>query len=63
MKDSWEKMKYMWQSMLDALDAYEPDNKVSRSGLLEQEGGLGDNYCEKRTVVWGFCCKSDVRMH
>ena len=29
-EDSWEKMKYMWQSMLDALDAYEPD-KVSRS--------------------------------
>ena len=32
-EDSWEKMKYMWQSMLDALDAYEPD-KVSRSGLV-----------------------------
>ena len=22
-EDSWEKMKYMWQSMLDALDAYQ----------------------------------------
>ena len=40
-EDSWEKMKYMWQSMLDALDAYEPD-KVSRSGLVGTEGGLMD---------------------
>ena len=31
-EDSWEKMKYMWQSMLDALDAYEPD-KVQKAGL------------------------------
>ena len=38
-EDSWEKMKYMWQSMLDALDACEPD-KVSRSGLVGTEGGL-----------------------
>ena len=30
-EDSWEKMKYMWQSMLDALDAYQPDIK-KRSG-------------------------------
>ena len=44
-EDSWEKMKYMWQSMLDALDAYEPD-KVSRSGLVGTEGGLMDNYRE-----------------
>ena len=38
-EDSWEKMKYMWQSMLDALDAYEPD-KVSRSVWSEQKAGL-----------------------
>ena len=34
-EDSWEKMKYMWQSMLDALDAYEPDKVWS-----EQKAGL-----------------------
>lgn len=42
-----EKMKYMWQSMLDALDAYEPD-KVSRSGLVGTEGGLMDSYRETK---------------
>ena len=47
-EDSWEKMKYMWQSMLDALDAYEPD-KVSRSGLVGTEGGLMDNYRETKS--------------
>ncbi len=45
-------MKYMWQSMLDALDAYEPD-KVSRSGLVGTEGGLMDNYCEKEEPLCG----------
>ena len=35
-EDSWEKMKYMWQSMLDALDAYEPDKVV----WSEQKAGL-----------------------
>ena len=48
-EDSWEKMKYMWQSMLDALDAYEPD-KVSRSGLVGTEGGLMDNYQQEPAV-------------
>ena len=51
-EDSWEKMKYMWQSMLDALDAYEPD-KVSRSGLVGTEGGLMDNYRENEAPLCG----------
>ena len=51
-EDSWEKMKYMWQSMLDALDAYEPD-KVSRSGLVGTEGGLMDNYRENEEPLCG----------
>ena len=51
-EDSWEKMKYMWQSMLDALDAYEPD-KVSRSGLVGTEGGLMDSYRETKEPLCG----------
>ena len=51
-EDSWEKMKYMWQAMLDALDAYEPD-KVSRSGLVGTEGGLMDNYRETKEPLCG----------
>ena len=50
--DSWEKMKYMWQSMLDALDAYEAD-KVSRSGLVGTEGGLMDQYRENKEPLCG----------
>ena len=36
-EDSWEKMKYMWQSMLDALDAYEPDSlgRINVKGTLK----------------------------
>lgn len=51
-EDSWEKMEYMWQSMLDALDAYEPD-KVSRSGLVGTEGGLMDSYRETKEPLCG----------
>ena len=51
-EDSWEKMKYMWQSMLDALDAYEPD-KVSRSGLVGTEGVLMDSYRETKEPLCG----------
>ena len=51
-EDSWEKMKYMWNSILDALDAYEPD-KVSRSGLVGTEGGLMDSYRETKEPLCG----------
>lgn len=42
-EDSWNQMKYMWQAMLDGLDAYEPD-LVSRSGLVGTEGAKMDEY-------------------
>lgn len=42
-EDSWKQMKYMWQAMLDGLDAYEPD-LVSRSGLVGTEGAKMDAY-------------------
>ena len=51
-EDSWKKMRYMWQSMLDALDAYEPD-KVSRSGLVGTEGGLMDQYRKNEQPLCG----------
>ena len=53
-EDSWEKMKYMWQSMLDALDAYEPD-KVSRSGLVGSR--TWSDHCQP-----GISCGSIGRM-
>lgn len=42
-EDSWSQMKYMWQAMLDGLDAYEPD-LMSRSGLVGTEGAKMDAY-------------------
>lgn len=51
-EDSWEKMKYMWHSMLDALDAYEPD-RVSRSGLVGKEGGLMEQYLQTGDPLCG----------
>ena len=42
-EDSWSQMKYMWQAMLDGLDAYEPD-LISRSGLVGTEGAKMDEY-------------------
>lgn len=42
-EDSWNQMKYMWQAMLDGLDAYEPD-LTSRSGLVGVEGAKMDTY-------------------
>ncbi len=42
-EDSWNQMKYMWQAMLDGLDAYEPD-LMSRSGLVGTEGEKMDVY-------------------
>ena len=42
-EDSWNQMKYMWQAMLDGLDAYEPD-LMSRSGLVGTEGAKMDAY-------------------
>ena len=42
-EDSWNQMKYMWQAMLDGLDAYEPD-LMSRSGLVGAEGAKMDAY-------------------
>lgn len=42
-EDSWKQMNYMWQAMLDGLDAYEPD-RVSRSGLVGTEGAKMDAY-------------------
>lgn len=49
---SWEKMNYMWQAMLDALDAYEPD-LVSASGLVGKEGGLMDKYQQAGDTLCG----------
>ena len=36
-EDSWEKMKYMWQSMLDALDAYVQSQQKSMEHYLEDQ--------------------------
>lgn len=42
-EDSWNQMKYMWQALMDGLDAYEPD-LMSRSGLVGTEGAKMDVY-------------------
>lgn len=51
-EDSWKEMKYMWQAMLDGLDAYEPD-RMSRSGLVGKEGGLMDAYRKAGDTLCG----------
>lgn len=51
-EDSWNQMKYMWQAMLDGLDAYEPDLK-SRSGLVGTEGAKMDDYRKTKQPLCG----------
>lgn len=51
-EDSWSQMTHMWQSMLENLDAYDP-NLVSRSGLVGKEGGLMDAYLQKGDTLCG----------
>lgn len=51
-EDSWKQMKYMWESMLENLDVYEPD-LVSTSGLVGTEGGLMDAYGQKGDTLCG----------
>lgn len=49
---SWKQMEYMWNSMLNNLDAYEPD-LVSTSGLVGKEGGLMDAYRQAGDTLCG----------
>ena len=51
-EDSWNQMKYMWQAMLDGLDAYEPD-LMSRSGLVGTEGAKMDAYRKSAEPLCG----------
>ena len=51
-EDSWNQMKYMWQAMLDGLDAYEPD-LMSRSGLVGVEGANMDAYRKSAQPLCG----------
>ena len=51
-EDSWNQMKYMWQAMLDGLDAYEPD-LMSRSGLVGGEGAKMDAYRKSAQPLCG----------
>ncbi len=51
-EDSWNQMKYMWQAMLDGLDAYEPD-LMSRSGLVGTEGAKMDAYRKTEQPLCG----------
>lgn len=49
---SWQKMKGMWQAMLDSLETYEPD-RVSRSGLVGKEGGQMEEYRKTQNPLCG----------
>lgn len=51
-EDSWEKMKGMWQAMLDSIDTYDPE-LISRSGLVGKEGGLMETYQKKGDTLCG----------
>ena len=51
-EDSWAQMEYMWQSMKESVEAYEPD-LVSTSGLVGREGGLMEQYREKGDTLCG----------
>ena len=51
-EDSWNQMKYMWQAMLDGLDAYESD-LMSRSGLVGTEGAKMDAYRKSAEPLCG----------
>lgn len=43
LEDSWKQMTYMWHSMLESLDAYEP-GLLSQSGMVGSEGEKMDAY-------------------
>ena len=51
-EDSWNVMKQMWRTMLDSLDAYDPE-LMSRSRMVGREGGLMDAYREKGDTLCG----------
>lgn len=51
-EDSWKEMQHMWQSMIDAVAAYEP-GLISRSKLVGTEGGLMDEYVKKGDALCG----------
>lgn len=51
-EDSWKQMEYMWQAMLDGLDAYEPD-RISRSGMVGTEGAKMDAYRQTADPLCG----------
>lgn len=51
-EDSWKEMSHMWQSMMQAVSAYEPDLQ-SRSGLVGREGGFMDTYAKKGDALCG----------
>lgn len=51
-EDSWEEMKAMWNTMVDNIEAYEP-NLVSRSGLVGKEGGLMEAYQKAGDTLCG----------
>ena len=50
-KDSKDKMKLLWQAMLEATASYDKESS-SASGLVGKEGGLMEEY---RSHQDGFC--------
>ena len=51
-EDSWNVMKQMWRTMLDSLDAYDPE-LMSRSRMVGREGGMMDAYREAGDTLCG----------
>lgn len=51
-EDSWNVMKQMWRTMLDSLDAYDPE-LMSRSRMVGKEGGLMDAYRNSGDTLCG----------
>lgn len=51
-EQSWEKMCYTWNAMIESLDAYDP-TLTSGSGLVGLEGGQMDVYREKEQPLCG----------
>ena len=51
-EQSWEKMCYTWNAMIESLDAYDP-TLTSGSGLVGLEGGQMDAYREKEQPLCG----------
>ncbi len=51
-EQSWRKMRYTWNAMIESLDAYDP-TLTSESGLVGPEGGQMDTYREKEEPLCG----------